>query len=120
MSGNITTVSDRFPMIDVTHKPKRTQADNLKRAGVIADDTPVEGNVEQSKVPQSPTVEGAIQFFESNATGEFKALYKSTATWLRKYLTIKAKDLPKSLQAVLPDDTKEVIASETAETIEES
>ena len=116
--SNVTTVANgKFPVHDITHKPKRTQADNLRKAGVL-DEAPTEENVVQSKIPQSPTVEGAIQFFEDNAKGEYKALYKSTATWLRKYLTLKVKELPKNLQAVLPDDTKEVVASETAETIE--
>ena len=118
---NITTVANgRFTVEDITHKPKRTQADNLRKAGVIADAVSSENNTIVSKIPQSPTVEGAIQFFEENAKGEYKALYANTALWLRKYLTQKVKELPKNLQAILPDDTKEVVASETAETIEES
>lgn len=117
--SNVTTVANgKFPVEDITHKPRRTQADNLKKAGVVADVVPSGNDEIISKVPQSPTVEGAIQFFEDNAKGEYKALYKSTAVWLRKYLTMKVKELPKNLQAVLPDDTKEVVASETAKTLE--
>lgn len=119
--NNVTTVANgKFPIEDITHKPRRTQADNLKKAGFTNDNVTVTEDNVQSKIPQSPTVEGAIQFFEDNAKGEYKALYTSTAMWLRKYLTAKVKELPKNLQAVLPDDTKEVVASETAETIEES
>ena len=119
--SNVTTVANgKFPVEDITHKPRRTQADNLKKAGVVADEVPSGNDELVSKVPQSPTVEGAIQFFEENAKGEYKALYKSTATWLRNYLTMKVKESPKNLQAVLPNDIKEVVLSETAEAIEES
>ena len=102
--NNVTTVANgSFPVVDITHKPKRTQADNLKKAGYTNDEASVADNNVQSKVPQSPTVESAIQFFEDNASGEFKALYSNTAKWLRNYLTLKVKELPKNLQAVLPD-----------------
>lgn len=118
--SNVTTVSNgKFPVEDITHKPRRTQADNLRKAGFVDNEVSSENTDIVSKVPQSPTVEGAIKFFEENAKGEYKALYVNTAMWLRKYLTLKVKELPKNLQAVLPDDTKEVVASETAETIEE-
>ena len=118
--NNVTTVANgRFPVEDITYRPKRTQADNLKKAGYTNEVVSSGEEVISSKIPQSPTVEGAIQFFEDNAKGEYKALYTNTAKWLRNYLTQKVKELPKNLQAVLPDDTKEVVASETAETIEE-
>ena len=117
MSDMTTVHGGKFTVEDITHKPRRSQADNLRAAGKIADNNSSVENTTHSVVPQSPTVEGAIKFFEENANGEFKALYMNTAEWLRKYLTFKVKQLPKNLQAVLPDDTKEVVASETSETI---
>lgn len=116
---SVTTTNDRFPVIDITHKPKRTQAENLRNSGRAISDEAEDVSVKNTVVPQSPTVERAIKYFEDNAIGDYKVLYLNTAKWLRKYLTIKAKQLPKNLQAILPDETKEVIASEDSPTIEE-
>lgn len=37
-----------------------------------------------SEVPQNITIEGAINFFEKNAVGEYERLYKFTAKALRE------------------------------------
>ena len=117
MSDMTTVYGSKFPVEDITHKPRRSQADNIRAAGKIADNSLSVEDDTHSLIPQSPTVEGAIKFFEENAKGEFKALYMNTAKWLRNYLTLKVKQLPKNLQAVLPDATKEVVTSETSEII---
>lgn len=83
MSMTMTT-RENFPVVDVTHRPKRMQGDNLR---TMAEHSPEAQEVAESNVPQSATLERAIQFYESNAQGEYKALYTQTAKWLREYLT---------------------------------
>ena len=79
------TTRDHFPVVDVTHKPKRMQGANLRN--MTSPDTDSSQDVYESNVPQSATLERAIQFFESNATGEYRVLYAQTAKWLREYMT---------------------------------
>lgn len=79
------TTRDNFPVIDVTHKPKRMQGSNLRNA--IGVEPTQEQEVIESVVPQSATLERAIQYYEANATGEFRVLYTQTAKWLREYMT---------------------------------
>lgn len=81
---SVMTTRDNFPIVDVTHRPKRMQGDNLKT--MIDRDPEVQEPVESS-VPQTATLERAIQFYESNAQGEYKVLYTQTAKWLREYMT---------------------------------
>ena len=79
------TTKDNFPVIDVTHKPKRLQGMNLR---TMTDHNNTEGQeTKEHNVPQSATLERAIQFYESNATGEYQVLYAQTAKWLREYMT---------------------------------
>ena len=89
--SEVTTVSgNRFPVYDITHKPKRYQSDNLRKAQADKESQdPVIS--EGSTVPQSVTIESAISYFEANATGEFRALYSSTAMWLRAVLSAKSR-----------------------------
>lgn len=82
MSATMTT-RDNFPVIDVTHKPKRMQGTNLKTMS----EPESRQETFESNVPQSATLERAIQFYESNAQGEYKVLYSQTAKWLREYMT---------------------------------
>lgn len=79
------TTRDNFPVIDVTHKPKRMQGTNLRT--MYANQESESQEVYESKVPQSITLERAIQFYESNAYGENRVLYTQTAKWLREYMT---------------------------------
>lgn len=80
------TTKDNFPVIDITHKPKRMQNDNLKAVSQMTTAMDVESPV-ASSVPTTPTLERAIAFYESNAEGEFKTLYLQTAKWLRDYMS---------------------------------
>ena len=84
--SNMTT-KDNFPVIDITHKPKRMQGENLKAVATVTtameyDDAPV-----TSDIPATPTLERAIQYYEAHAEGNFRVLYSQTAKWLRDYMT---------------------------------
>ena len=75
-----------FPVEDITHHSKRTQADNLRNAGVantitsVCEEAPI-----NSGVPQSVTLESAITYFRNNAKGDTYKLFMQTADWLDKY-----------------------------------
>lgn len=88
---NVTTTKNSFPTVDITHRPKRTQADNLKSAGVITEDEAEDKMPTRNNIPVSPTIERAIAFYEDNAQGELAPLYKSTAVWLKDLLMLKTK-----------------------------
>lgn len=80
------TTSDRFPVIDITHKPLRTQAGNLEE--VSSREKKNEGeSVSHVSVPKTITIERAIEFYESHSEGEYKTLYSMTAKWLREFMT---------------------------------
>lgn len=86
MSDKVTTTRDSFPVIDVTHRPKRTQSSNLARAygeSSSSSDSPSRSN----NVPSVVTIERAIQYFEENASGELSTLYRQTAVWLRQLMS---------------------------------
>ena len=68
-------MNDIFKPIDISHKPKRFQQDNLSKV------TAVSGPAESI----TPTIENAIKFFEESDN----QLFLSTAGWLRDYLVIR-------------------------------
>ena len=80
--SDMTTTREGFTTIDVTHRPKRLQGDNIR---ALSEDVPEE-QVEGNFVPNVLTLERAIRYYESNAVGEMKHLYKQTAKWLRSLL----------------------------------
>lgn len=82
MHDEMTTVGG-FPVIDITHKPKRVQGENFSRR----DNTPTTFNEGNSSVPTVITIERAITYFENNAKGEFYNLYSQTAKWLREFMS---------------------------------
>lgn len=84
MSDKITTMSN-FTTQDITHRPKRTQAENLTKAGVSKINTVNEVS-EPVDIPIGVTIEKAIKYYETNAVGELSVLYASTARWLRMFL----------------------------------
>ena len=95
------TTKDNFPVIDITHKPKRMQADNLKAVATMTtameqDDAPM-----TNAIPATPTLERAIAYYETHAVGEFRLLYSQTAKWLREYMT---KTVP--VQQEVPTETR--------------
>ena len=81
------SASKGFPVIDITHKPKRMQSENLK--GVVSMCTVYDADTgtHESSVPATPTLEKAIAYYESHAEGEYKVLYSQTAKWLREYMS---------------------------------
>ena len=81
------TTKENFPVIDITHKPKRMQGENLKAVATVTtameqDDAPL-----TNAIPATPTLERAIEYYETHAVGEFRTLYAQTAKWLREYMT---------------------------------
>ena len=81
------TTKENFPVVDITHKPKRMQGDNLKAVSSVT--TVMEQNDASvtSDIPSTPTLERAIAYYETHAVGEFRTLYLQTAKWLREYMT---------------------------------
>lgn len=91
MSENkVTTSRDRFPVVDITHKPKRLQRDNIIQAGTMCEEEKdASKDMPVSSVPlHNVTIERAIQYYESHATGELATLYLNTAIWLRTLMTV--------------------------------
>lgn len=80
-----TTTKNGFPVIDVTHKPRRMQSDNLKAVSQVTT-VESESNV-VSSVPTTPTLERAIEYYETHAEGEYRTLYLQTAKWLREFMS---------------------------------
>ena len=81
------TTTGKFPNKDITHKPKRYQSDILKE---MDSDEVAEGDINlQNFIPQSVTIESAIDYFSKNATGENKKLFYATSEWLKELRTIK-------------------------------
>lgn len=89
--SNTTTTSDAFPVIDVTHRPHRKQADNLLKAGVLPNSEKAREAVQTplpeplSDSPHAMSLESAIAFYESHSLGA--DLYAQTALWLRELIT---------------------------------
>lgn len=77
-----------FPVVDITHKPKRKQSDNLKNTEpmmTIQQNKDISDNsVVLSEVPEGfITLEKAIAFYEKNSE---VTLFKFTAQWLNDFL----------------------------------
>lgn len=89
--SELTTSRSGFPVIDITHKPKRLQRDNIIQAGTEykSNSDADSAEVPVSSVPlHNVTIERAIQYYESHATGELTTLYENTALWLRKLMSV--------------------------------
>ena len=81
------TTKDNFPVIDITHKPKRMQGENLKAVATVTTVMEQDDASMTSAIPSTPTLERAIEYYETHAVGEFRLLYSQTAKWLREYMT---------------------------------
>ena len=84
-------------VIDITHHSNRTQEGNLRAAGIITDEVTTVAP-KATSVPQNVTLETAINFFESNAHGEYSILYRQTAKGLKEYLAVPKSELRKSMK----------------------
>lgn len=95
----VTTISSMFPVEDITHKPKRTQAGNLVAAGKLDPEALNNGGKEAAIIPKALTIEKAIKYFEQSAINaqdkDLRILYIQTAKWLADYRAI-----PKKIQEV--------------------
>lgn len=93
---------------DITHHSKRTQAGNIEKAGTSYESAMSGGqsNISgdsSSKVPVSVTIESAIQYFRSNATGDKLNLYTFTADILEKYRLISKNAVTKAFEEAKND-----------------
>lgn len=87
MPGRITTSKDLFRVEDITKKPTRFQSDVIYEHNV-----PEDISIDMRDVPQNATIESAITFFESHATGEYRDLYLKTGLWLRTIMSSKSRE----------------------------
>lgn len=103
-----------FPIIDITHKPKRKQSDNLKNTEPMM--TTIQQNnkdisdnsVVLSEVPEGfITLEKAIAFYEKNSE---VTLFKFTAKWLNDFLVYR--------KAAIKEARKQAEAEEVNESAE--
>lgn len=86
-----TTEGGYFPNTDITHKPKRYQnqvADEIASVATVKGDT-IDINL---GVPQSVTLESAISYYTSHATGQNAHLYNRTAQWLKELLKLRQRN----------------------------
>lgn len=60
---------NNFPVVDITHKPKRTQADNLRKGQKVQSITTVTEQDESSKydIPTYLTLQNAIRYFDAHS-----------------------------------------------------
>lgn len=102
-----------FPIIDITHKPKRKQADSLKDTEsmmTIQQDAKTSGEVINLEgIPEGfITLEKAIAFYEKNSE---VTLFKFTAQWLNNFLVYRKaaiKEARKQAQAEVVNNREEV------------
>lgn len=105
-----------FPVIDVTHKPKRKQGDMIRLKqrleGRVDEDTPEETN---ANAPLKViTLERAISYYKRMSADETNGkLYEATAKWLEELLVTRSSKTEAARKAVFEGeniadvDTKE-------------
>lgn len=110
-----------FETIDITHHPKRTQAGNVAKAGTAYSKSvsqPVkEGSAPNVlsasevadilNIPANVTLETAIKFYRSHATGQFETLFTMTAEWLEKYRLVSRATVNKAIQQTEEQESKD-------------
>lgn len=122
-----------FTTIDITHHPKRTQAGNIARAGTAYSKSVPQSVKEGSvptvlsasevadilNIPTNVTMETAIKFYRSHATGQFETLFTMTADWLEKYRLVSRATVNKAVQQTeeqkIKDDVLTVDMSKAGE-----
>ena len=94
---------------DITHHPKRTQAGNILAAGTAFMTTTDQAKPEQRQtdIPLNVTMESAIEYFRSHATGEFTVLYSFTADALERFRAVPMKDKRKKNEDSVPEFSAE-------------
>ena len=84
--SDVMTTKDRFPVVDITHQPKRMQGDAIAMKEATSDEiTPIVAEEETLTVV---TLERAITFYSQLASqrGANSKLYLATANWLKELL----------------------------------
>ena len=84
--SDVMTTKDRFPVVDITHKPKRMQGDAIAMKEATSDAiTPIVAEEETLTVV---TLERAITFYSQLASqrGANSKLYLATVNWLKELL----------------------------------
>lgn len=97
-----------FPVEDITHYPKTTQAENIEAAGteynrVMRQGAVVPPTSSDSPVPKGCTLETAIEYFKSHAVGEYETLYNQTAHWLEEYHAVSRAAVQKAVEPLTVD-----------------
>ena len=79
-------MTNNFPVMDITHKPKRMQGDSIRKENLSTVST-VHSSVDED-VLEVITLERAIHFYEELAAKNLPnyKLYSATAKWLKELL----------------------------------
>lgn len=77
-------MTNNFPVMDITHKPKRMQGDSIRKENLSTVST-VHSSVDED-VLEVITLERAIHFYEELAAKNLPnyKLYSATAKWLKE------------------------------------
>ena len=97
---SMTTTSNHFPVVDITHKPKRMQGDMIKLKEAEMGIT--ESTTESVEPLSVVTLERAISYYKrmsSDATNG--KLYTATAQWLEELLVIRTPKTKAEVKAVV-------------------
>ena len=114
MSYDKDTVSgtSNFPVIDITHKPKRRQGDMIRlkeqSEGISLTDSTSETPNSEDDVPTSITLERAISYYKKQSNDRAKGkLYEATAKWLEELLVTRSVKTTEAARNAQKSDTKE-------------
>lgn len=89
MPDEVTTTRKGFPVVDITHKPRRTQAGNLAAAGKLS----VPSAEEEESSPRSSfhSLESAVAYYEERSkSGADASLNLATSKWLKELIQLRA------------------------------
>ena len=114
MSYDKDTVSgtSNFPVIDITHKPKRRQGDMIRlkeqSEGISLTDSTSETPNSEDDVPTSITLERAISYYKKQSNDRAKGkLYEATAKWLEELLVTRSVKTIEATRNTQKSDTEE-------------
>ena len=100
MSDYITTVSDSFPVKDITHKPKRMQGDMIRAKENIDVVTTDSDDVAEDTL-SIITLERAINYYKKKSADKTNGkLYSATANWLEELLITRTLKTEAAVKAV--------------------
>ena len=107
MSYDRTTVSgvSNFPVVDITHKPKRQQGDMIRarqiEEGKLSSD---EGNSKSNEPLKVITLERAISYYASLSNDpENGKLYQATSKWLNELLVTRSSKIESAISKSLKE-----------------